>query len=308
MTIGSHSAGFGVACGPTANISDRRSPGRVFGDCAAWLGVPTGVATSRSTSPGWPSSVDRLGEADQPGVSWILERLADAKRRAWVDMLQLDQLLFPKVHDRLVVQLSAFRTTIRLDADLRRRSTAAVTASRVRAASRRLRSRLLAIHGYSSDDRDPSRPDRREAPALSARALCRRRPRWRRRHRPVEGASGRARRRARCARLPGRAARDPPRGLGAASERCRCRARSPGADGVAPDARLPGLRRHRSRLAQRQGRAVLSGGRRDGRRHRGSRRSGPGDRAEVPVDRPSARWKGPRVRSRSSRATCPASG
>jgi CYTH domain-containing protein len=65
-------------------------------------------------------------------------------------MLRLDQKLFPKLHDRLVAQLSAFPTTIRLDSDLRGRSTAAVTASRVRAASRRLRTRLLEIYGYSS--------------------------------------------------------------------------------------------------------------------------------------------------------------
>jgi CHAD domain-containing protein/CYTH domain-containing protein len=92
----------------------------------------------------------RVGEAEQPGVSWILGRLTEAKRRGWDEMLQLDQRLFPKVYHRLVVQLSAFPTTIRLDGDLRGRATAAVTASRVRAASRRLRSRLLEIYGYSS--------------------------------------------------------------------------------------------------------------------------------------------------------------
>jgi len=93
---------------------------------------------------------DSVGEAEQPGVSWVLERLTAAKRGTWDEMLRLDATLFPKVHDRLVAQLSAFRTTIRLDADPRRRSTAAVTASRVRAASRRLKRRLLGIHGYFS--------------------------------------------------------------------------------------------------------------------------------------------------------------
>jgi CHAD domain-containing protein/CYTH domain-containing protein len=93
---------------------------------------------------------DRFGEAEQPGASWILGRLTAAQRRAWDDLLRLDRKLFPKVHDRLVVRLSAFRATIRLDADPSRRSTAAVAASRVRAASRRLKSRLLAIRGYSS--------------------------------------------------------------------------------------------------------------------------------------------------------------
>jgi CHAD domain-containing protein/CYTH domain-containing protein len=94
---------------------------------------------------------DRVGVAEQPGVSWILGRLTEAKRRGWDEMLRLDQRLFPKLHDRLVVQLSAFPTTIRLDSDRRGRSTAAVTASRVRTAARRLRTRLLEIYGYASE-------------------------------------------------------------------------------------------------------------------------------------------------------------
>jgi CHAD domain-containing protein/CYTH domain-containing protein len=93
---------------------------------------------------------DRVGEAAQPGVSWLLERLTAEMRRTWDDMRQLDGTLFPKFHDRLTSQLSAFRTTIRLDADPGRRSTAAVTASRARAAAKRLRGRLLGIHGYFS--------------------------------------------------------------------------------------------------------------------------------------------------------------
>src|SRR5918996_3887663 len=93
---------------------------------------------------------DRIGEAEQPGASWILGRLTAAKRRAWEDMLRRDGGLFPKVHDRLLVRLSAFRATIRLDTDQSRRSTAAVAARCVRAASKRMKSRLLAIHGYSS--------------------------------------------------------------------------------------------------------------------------------------------------------------
>jgi CHAD domain-containing protein/CYTH domain-containing protein len=93
---------------------------------------------------------ERVGEAEQPGVSWILGRLTEAKSRGWDEMLQLDQSLFPKVYHRLAAQLSAFPTTIRLDGDLGERSTAAVTANRVRAASRRLRGRLLEIYGYSS--------------------------------------------------------------------------------------------------------------------------------------------------------------
>jgi CHAD domain-containing protein/CYTH domain-containing protein len=94
---------------------------------------------------------DRVGIAEQPGVSWTLGRLTEAKRRGWDEMLRQDQSLFPKLHDRLVVQLSAFPTTIRLDSDHGGRSTAAVTASRVRAASGRLRKRLLEVHGYASE-------------------------------------------------------------------------------------------------------------------------------------------------------------
>jgi CHAD domain-containing protein/CYTH domain-containing protein len=93
---------------------------------------------------------DRAGEAERPGASWLVERLTAANRRARDEMLQRDEKLFPKVHDRLVAQLSGFRATIRLDAARRRRSTAAATASRVRAASKRLRRRLLRIRGYAS--------------------------------------------------------------------------------------------------------------------------------------------------------------
>jgi len=90
------------------------------------------------------------GEAEQPGMSWLAERLTAANRRARDEMLQRDERLYPKVHHRLVAQLSGFRATIRLDADRRRRSTAVTAASRVRAASKRLRSRLLLIQGYAS--------------------------------------------------------------------------------------------------------------------------------------------------------------
>lgn len=66
-------------------------------------------------------------------------------------MFRLDERLFPKVNDRLVAELTEFRTTIRLDGSLRRRSLAAASGSLVRKASERLRDRLLQIHGYSSE-------------------------------------------------------------------------------------------------------------------------------------------------------------
>jgi CHAD domain-containing protein/CYTH domain-containing protein len=95
--------------------------------------------------------LDRVGEAERPGVSWMIGRLTAAKSRAREQMLALDGRLFSRVHDRLVSQLSEFQTTIRLDADPRPRSTAAVTAGRVRAASQRLENRLRGIQGYASE-------------------------------------------------------------------------------------------------------------------------------------------------------------
>ena len=94
---------------------------------------------------------DHVGEAERPGVAWIIERLAAERDRAWEDMLDLDETLYPRVHDRLVRQLTRFRTTIDLDTGPRRRSTAAVSARRVRAAAGRLKDRLRRIQGYSSD-------------------------------------------------------------------------------------------------------------------------------------------------------------
>lgn len=95
--------------------------------------------------------LERVGEAERPGVSWMIQRLTAAKSRAWKRMLALDGKLLPQVHDRLVNQLSEFRTTIRLDADPRPRSTAAVTAGWVGAASERLKNRLREIRGYGSE-------------------------------------------------------------------------------------------------------------------------------------------------------------
>jgi CHAD domain-containing protein/CYTH domain-containing protein len=93
---------------------------------------------------------DRLGEAERPGVSWLIKRLTEARHRAWDEMARLDQRLFPRLHERLTRQVSAFRTTVRLDAGLGPRSTAAVTASRTRQTSERLRERLLRVADYSS--------------------------------------------------------------------------------------------------------------------------------------------------------------
>jgi len=90
-------------------------------------------------------------EADRPGISWMIERLRETELRARDRMLVRDERLFPLVHDRLYAQLSRFTALVRLDADPRRRSTAAVTARGVRSASSRLRRRLHRIFGYSSE-------------------------------------------------------------------------------------------------------------------------------------------------------------
>lgn len=94
----------------------------------------------------------RVGEAEGPGVAWLLERLTADRDRAWEEMLELDEKLFPRIHARLVRRLTRFRTTIDLDAGPERRSTAAVAARRVRAASGRLKERLRRVQGYSSID------------------------------------------------------------------------------------------------------------------------------------------------------------
>jgi CHAD domain-containing protein/CYTH domain-containing protein len=94
---------------------------------------------------------DRAGEAERPGVGWLHEQLTAAQREAVKAMRDLDERIFPKLHDRLVAELTEFRTTIRLDGSLRPRSMAAATGSLVREASERLRDRLPKIHGYSSE-------------------------------------------------------------------------------------------------------------------------------------------------------------
>ena len=100
----------------------------------AWLGQQGGNA----------------GEKERPGISWALARLTAAKREAWGEMERLDERLFPKLHVRLVSELTEFRATMSQDG-IRRRSTAAVTGSLIGEASERLRQRLLEIHGYSSE-------------------------------------------------------------------------------------------------------------------------------------------------------------
>jgi len=92
------------------------------------------------------------GETERPGIAWMIERLSAAKEEANEDMLDLDAGLFPVVHARLTSRLTRFRTTIDLESDSARRSTAAATAREVRRASRRLRARLDRIHGYSDMD------------------------------------------------------------------------------------------------------------------------------------------------------------
>jgi len=94
----------------------------------------------------------QVGEAERPGVTWLLERLTADRDRAWEEILDRDEALFPWIHARLVRRLARFRTTIDLDAGPQRRSTAAVTARRVRAASGRLKEQLRLVQGFSSAD------------------------------------------------------------------------------------------------------------------------------------------------------------
>ena len=93
-----------------------------------------------------------VGEPERLGLVWLFERFTADRDRAWEDMLDLDETLFPRLHSRLVRRLSRFRTTIDLDDGPRRRSTAAVAARRVRAASGLLKERLRRVQGYSSVD------------------------------------------------------------------------------------------------------------------------------------------------------------
>ena len=95
---------------------------------------------------------DKVGEAERFGVAWLLERLTADRDHAWESMLDRDEALFPRIHSRLVRRLRRFRTTIDLDEGHRRRSTAALAARRVRAASGLLKERLRRVQGYSSVD------------------------------------------------------------------------------------------------------------------------------------------------------------
>jgi len=91
-------------------------------------------------------------ESERPGIAWMIERLSAAKDGAAEHMLDLDAALFSKLHLRLTSRLTRFRTTIDLDSASARRSTAAVTARRLRDASRRLKARLGGIQGYSNEE------------------------------------------------------------------------------------------------------------------------------------------------------------
>src|SRR6476469_2416600 len=95
---------------------------------------------------------NRVAERDGRGVAWIVERLTAAQELARENMLDLDERLFPKLHPRLVRQLTRFRATIHLETGPRRWSTAAVTARCVREHARRLKKRLRSIRGYTSGE------------------------------------------------------------------------------------------------------------------------------------------------------------
>jgi CHAD domain-containing protein/CYTH domain-containing protein len=116
---------------------------------------------ARSTNPardlevhlGWMEQQRAgAGESERPGIAWMIERLSAARDGAAEHMLDLDSALFPKLQPRLTSRLTRFRTTIDLDSDSARRSTAAVTARRLRDACRRLKDRLGRIQGYSDEE------------------------------------------------------------------------------------------------------------------------------------------------------------
>ncbi len=95
--------------------------------------------------------LSRAGDAERPGVSWMIDRLRTAKSGAREEMMALDDRLFLRVSERLAGQLSTLRATIPDGTDPRPRSTAALTAGGVRLAAERLKIRLRRIRGYSSE-------------------------------------------------------------------------------------------------------------------------------------------------------------
>ena len=102
---------------------------------------------------GWlAEQTGRVAVTEKPGVAWMIERFDTERHRAREQMLDTDEQLFPALRARLARQLTRFRATIDLDRDARRRSTAAVTARRVRADAARLKRRLRQVQGYSSSD------------------------------------------------------------------------------------------------------------------------------------------------------------
>jgi CHAD domain-containing protein len=91
------------------------------------------------------------GEAERPGVAWLTARLEETQRRARKEMLSLHERLFPTVHDRLHRQLLHYRTTVRLDADARRLTTADATARHAEPAVRLLERRLRRIEDVTDE-------------------------------------------------------------------------------------------------------------------------------------------------------------
>ena len=94
----------------------------------------------------------RAGATERAAVAWLIERLTAEREREREEMIARDDSLFSVVHGRLVAQLTKYRTTVHLDGDSRRRSTAIVTSGLVHAVSGRLRDHLRWILGYSSTD------------------------------------------------------------------------------------------------------------------------------------------------------------
>lgn len=91
----------------------------------------------------------QAGDTERPGIAWMIKRLSAGKEEAMEDMLDLDADLFPVVHARLTSGLARFRTTIDLESDSARRSTATASARQIRRAGRRLKAHLDRIGSYA---------------------------------------------------------------------------------------------------------------------------------------------------------------
>jgi CHAD domain-containing protein len=91
------------------------------------------------------------GAAERPGIAWLTGRLEEAQRRARVEMLALDERLFPTVHDRLRRQLLRYPIMVHLGPHTGPRTTADATARHIDRAALRLERRLQRIEDEADE-------------------------------------------------------------------------------------------------------------------------------------------------------------